>query len=71
MAHVITQNIDNLHQASGVPEDKVIEPYGNTSRAKCLHCGVRAEIVVIRAHFDCHGGAALIASNAAASSRPR
>ncbi len=28
---VITQNIDNLHQASGVPEEQVIELHGNGS----------------------------------------
>ncbi|HEY4712245.1 MAG TPA: Sir2 family NAD-dependent protein deacetylase, partial [Dehalococcoidia bacterium] len=27
---VITQNIDNLHQKAGVPEDKVFELHGNT-----------------------------------------
>ena len=32
---VITQNIDNLHQDSGVPSDKVIELHGNTTYAKC------------------------------------
>jgi NAD-dependent deacetylase len=57
VAHVITQNIDNLHQASGVPGDKVIELHGNTSHAKCLDCGVRVEIVDIHAHFDRHGAA--------------
>ena len=36
VAHVITQNIDNLHQASGVPENQVIELHGNTRYAKCL-----------------------------------
>ncbi len=35
---VITQNVDNLHQASGVPADKVIELHGNASYAKCLSC---------------------------------
>ena len=28
VAAVITQNLDNLHQASGVSEDKVIELHG-------------------------------------------
>jgi len=57
VAHVITQNIDNLHQASGLPAEKVIELHGNTSYAKCLTCGVRIEIADIRAHFHKHGDA--------------
>jgi NAD-dependent deacetylase len=35
---VITQNIDGLHQKSGVPEDKVIELHGNTTRIRCMSC---------------------------------
>jgi len=35
---VITQNVDNLHQESGVPADQVIELHGNASHAKCLAC---------------------------------
>jgi NAD-dependent deacetylase len=35
---VITQNVDNLHQESGVPADQVIELHGNASHAKCLTC---------------------------------
>ncbi|MGI8839904.1 MAG: SIR2 family NAD-dependent protein deacylase, partial [Caulobacteraceae bacterium] len=38
---VITQNVDNLHQASGAPTDKVIELHGNASYATCLACGLR------------------------------
>ena len=53
--HVITQNIDNLHQDSGVPEDRVIELHGNTRYAKCLACGARAELAPIRAHFEKYG----------------
>src|SRR6202012_1935941 len=41
VASVITQNVDNLHQASGVPAGKVIELHGNASYAKCLECGER------------------------------
>ncbi len=52
---VITQNIDNLHQAAGVPESQVIELHGNTRYAKCLTCQTRAEITDIRLHFDSHG----------------
>lgn len=55
VAAVITQNIDNLHQAAGVPESQVIELHGNTRYAKCLTCQTRVEIADIRLHFDAHG----------------
>jgi len=35
---VITQNIDNLHQKAGVPEDKVFELHGNVGWVVCLSC---------------------------------
>lgn len=50
--HVITQNIDNLHQASGVAPDKVIELHGNGTYAQCLECGLRHEIDSIRVTFE-------------------
>jgi NAD-dependent deacetylase len=52
---VITQNIDGLHQASGVPADRVIELHGNTTYAHCLDCGLRYEIEDIRAEFERSG----------------
>jgi NAD-dependent deacetylase len=57
VSHVITQNIDNLHQMSGVRSESVIELHGNTRYAKCLECGRRAEIEPIRAHFEARGEA--------------
>lgn len=48
---VITQNVDNLHQASGVPEDRVIELHGNASYATCLTCGLRHELEELRPVF--------------------
>ena len=48
---VITQNIDGLHQASGVPEDKVIELHGNGTYATCLDCGHRYELADIKRDF--------------------
>jgi len=38
---VITQNIDSLHQKSGVPEEKVIELHGTLKWVICLECGKR------------------------------
>lgn len=48
---VITQNVDNLHQRSGVPDSKVIELHGNATYAACLDCGARVEIADIRKNF--------------------
>jgi NAD-dependent deacetylase len=36
---VLTQNIDGLHQKSGVPADRVIELHGTMFRATCVGCG--------------------------------
>ncbi len=52
---VITQNIDNLHQKSGVAEDKVIELHGNITYAKCLKCNQRYELGPIRTAFERDG----------------
>jgi NAD-dependent deacetylase len=48
---VITQNVDNLHQASGVPPGQVIELHGNASYAKCLECDERHELDELREGF--------------------
>src|SRR5246500_1523 len=55
VAAVITQNIDGLHQASGIPADKVIELHGNTTYATCLDCGQRYEIAALRLVFERDG----------------
>jgi NAD-dependent deacetylase len=52
---VITQNIDGLHEASGIPRDKIIELHGNTTYATCLDCGERYEIADLRAAFERDG----------------
>jgi NAD-dependent deacetylase len=52
VSSVITQNIDGLHQASGVPDRQVIELHGNTTYAACLDCGERHELGPIRAAFE-------------------
>src|ERR671913_497213 len=55
---VITQNVDNLHQVSGVPEDKVIELHGNATYARCLGCSLRIELVEIEREFQASGAVA-------------
>jgi len=49
---VITQNIDGLHQDSGIPDDKVVELHGNTTYAHCLSCNQRYEIEALRVDFE-------------------
>ncbi len=48
---VITQNVDGLHQASGVPPEKVIELHGNGTYAVCLNCSKCYELAPILAAF--------------------
>ena len=48
---VITQNVDGLHQQSGIPDDEVIELHGNATYAACLECRQRYELDPIVAAF--------------------
>ena len=52
---LVTQNIDNLHQASGVAAQDVVELHGNTTYATCLDCGQRHELGPIRTRFEAGG----------------
>ena len=52
---VITQNVDNLHQASGVPREKIIELHGNATYATCLACGLRHELPQLKLEFEATG----------------
>lgn len=49
---VVTQNIDNLHQASGFAHEHVVELHGNTTYARCIGCKQRYEIDWVKARFD-------------------
>lgn len=51
---VITQNIDNLHQKAGVPDDMVFELHGNMKWARCLECGRRYPFDEIKQRLE-HG----------------
>jgi NAD-dependent deacetylase len=55
MPAIVTQNIDGLHQAAGVPDERVIELHGNGTYATCLDCGRRYEIADIRPRFEADG----------------
>lgn len=51
-AGIITQNVDNLQQTSGIPDDLVVELHGNASYATCLSCATRYELADLAAQFD-------------------
>lgn len=55
---VITQNIDNLHQASGISPEHVVELHGNTTYATCLDCARRYDLTWVRERFTVSGGRA-------------
>ena len=55
MSAIITQNIDGLHQRSGVPDQRIIELHGNTTYASCLDCGQRYELAPIKKDFVASG----------------
>jgi NAD-dependent deacetylase len=55
---LITQNIDNLHQASGISPEHVVELHGNTTYAHCLDCQTRYELPWIRDRMDAGNGCA-------------
>lgn len=55
IAAVLTQNVDNLHQASGFSSDRVVELHGNTTYATCLKCDKRYELAWVRERFEAAG----------------
>jgi NAD-dependent deacetylase len=54
---IVTQNIDNLHQASGFADDHVIELHGNTTYARCIGCGQTYDLGWVKQRFEASGHA--------------
>ena len=50
-SHLITQNVDNLHQNSGVREKQITELHGNATYASCLDCNERYELMDLKQNF--------------------
>ena len=44
---LVTQNIDGLHQQSGVPHDKVIEVHGTIRQSVCWECGDKRDMLSV------------------------
>jgi len=51
LSHLITQNVDNLHQESGVSESQITELHGNATYAKCLDCQLRYNLAELKKSF--------------------
>jgi NAD-dependent protein deacetylase/lipoamidase len=54
---VVTQNIDNLHQSSGIAAADVVELHGNNTYALCLRCAKRYELPWVKHRFGVSGQA--------------
>lgn len=52
---VVTQNVDGLHQASGLPSDKVIELHGTNREVECVECRRRESPKRCMAEFAATG----------------
>jgi NAD-dependent deacetylase len=52
LAAVITQNIDGLHQKTGLPAERVIEIHGSEAHIVCVGCGRRFPWEQVLAGFD-------------------
>lgn len=52
---IVTQNIDGLHQASGVPDERLVELHGNSTYATCLECVARFELDWVHERFVAAG----------------
>jgi len=51
LSHLITQNVDNLHQESGVGDGQITELHGNATYAKCLDCQLRYDLAELKESF--------------------
>ena len=52
LAGVVTQNIDGLHQAAGIPSDHVAELHGSVRTSRCVSCEARWPTEVVLGWLD-------------------
>ena len=50
-SHLITQNVDNLHQDSGIRDMQITELHGNATYAKCLDCSQKYDLNILKKEF--------------------
>ncbi len=49
---LITQNVDNLHQNSGIADERIVELHGNATYASCLSCSKRYELAELERQYN-------------------
>ena len=54
---VITQNIDGMHQKSGLSDEQIIEIHGNSTYGSCLTCEANYELSWVKSVMEDTGGA--------------
>lgn len=52
LALVVTQNVDGLHQLSGLARDRLVELHGNNREVECDTCGLREDPERCMTHFS-------------------
>ena len=54
---VVTQNIDGLHEKSGLPPERIVNLHGNTLETTCLSCSYRVDSDEVFRALDLEQGA--------------
>lgn len=49
VSHVVTQNVDGLHDRAGTPPERLLRLHGDGTRTRCLGCGGREGLVEVLA----------------------
>jgi NAD-dependent protein deacetylase/lipoamidase len=52
IALLVTQNVDGLHERSGVPGERLVTIHGTDSAVECVRCGRRAERAVAQRRWE-------------------
>lgn len=55
LKYLISQNVDNLHLKSGIPENIIAELHGNSNKVKCLTCDKRFTKNEVKWNNTIHG----------------
>jgi len=52
IALLVTQNVDGLHERSGLPAERLVNIHGTDSAVTCMACGARADRQVAQAAWE-------------------